>query len=319
MSIEAPMYRLLDAPRPSSELGAWQTVAGEFSQVVGWTAFGDFLLRNPDDGYYAFLRAARPSLVPLKYNDLPAFRAGFLAPERGYLRAADVARQEGRLGALAADEVFAPRPDLPPAIRAPEHYHKENVRDWAARTATYYGVGRGAASDLVLRHLRPGDDFDLWRVTLGHILSEFSPSTGTLIEVGRCSHWLRPHQFRWTADGGFAWPVGYGSGQGGYSFDALPQFDWSVTLAWTGDHWQLARDKSVKPTVRITLPSRTLRHDQAAVHAVWSIGREKEVRFYGFRRRADQWRCTAETEWAEDRQRKADRRKRRARQRGHTS
>jgi hypothetical protein len=30
-----------------------------------------------------------------------------------------------------------------------------------------------------------------------------------LTQLGRCSHWLRPHQTRWTADGGFAWPTGY--------------------------------------------------------------------------------------------------------------
>src|SRR5215471_10346251 len=49
-------------------------------------------------------------------------------------------------------------------------------------------------------------------------------------EIGRCSHWLRPHQTRWTLAGGFAYPVGYGHG-GGFR-NGLPNFDWSVTLLY---------------------------------------------------------------------------------------
>ena len=48
------------------------------------------------------------------------------------------------------------------------------------------------------------DDPELWRVALRYILAEIEPGPGISIEVGRCSHWLRPHQTRWTADGGFA-------------------------------------------------------------------------------------------------------------------
>jgi hypothetical protein len=307
------LYHLLDIPRPSSDLGAWRDVAGEFTDIVGWTSFGDLFLRNPADGYYALLRLGRPALVPLNYNKPLAFAAGFLAPESRWLRAGDVAELEGRLGALSAEEVFAPAPDRSPSARAQEVYEKENVLRWATRAAAYYCVGRGAAADAVLRHMRPADDFDLWRAALGHILAEFSPSPGALVEVGRCSHWLRPHQTRWTADGGFAWPTGYGSGQGGHSITALPEFDWSAVLAWSNERWDVARDKSAQPAVRITLPSRTRRHGQAAVHTVWMIDREKEVRFYGFRIKDGAWRCTAESEWAEDRKRSREDRTRRAR------
>jgi hypothetical protein len=36
------------------------------------------------------------------------------------------------------------------------------------------------------------DDPELWQVVLDHILAEFETEPDVLIEVGRCSHWLRP-------------------------------------------------------------------------------------------------------------------------------
>ena len=96
------------------------------------------------------------------------------------------------------------------------------------------GTLTDAMKNLFSEFLDEDDDAELWRVALNHILVEVDKKPGILIHVGRCSHWLRPHQSRWTADGGFAWPTGYGSGSGGYSFSALPQFNWSLDLEWTG-------------------------------------------------------------------------------------
>lgn len=136
------------------------------------------------------------------------------------------------------------------------------------------------------------DDPELWQVALDHILGEFEKEHEVLVEVGRCSHWLRPHQSRWTANGGFAWPTGYGSGNGGYSHSAIPQFDWSVVLRWTGSTWEPIKRNSIRHSIRVTIPSRTKRHLQAAVHTVWQTGKEKELVFYGFRKRAQGWVCT---------------------------
>lgn len=159
--------------------------------------------------------------------------------------------------------------------------------------------------DFLLRHLGPEDDADLWRAVLDTVLADLAvvqSSPTVLVEVGRCSHWLRPHQTRWTADGGFAWPSGYGSGTGGYSRNGLPQFDWSVVLEGVGWDWAEAEDRSACIALRVAVPSRTRRHRQAAIHTEWRIGQEKERRFYGFRRRDGVWRCTASGDWAEDRQ-----------------
>jgi hypothetical protein len=148
------------------------------------------------------------------------------------------------------------------------------------------------------------DDPALWQVVVDHILAELPKDTNTRVEIGRCSHWLRPHKSRWTADGGFASPVGYGGS--GFSFRGRPLFDWSIVAKWTGDRWAAtgAKDrkgKAVKTSLRVTVPSRTTRHPQAAVHTLWFQGMRTEWRLYGFRKREGTWRCTAETDWELDR------------------
>jgi hypothetical protein len=148
-------------------------------------------------------------------------------------------------------------------------------------------------NDEILQHLATEDDPELWRVALETILGDVEKQQDMMVEIGSCSHWLRPHGSTWMADGGFAAPVGYGSGSGGFSYRALPQFDWSVMLKWSGEEWQLAKRKSARHALRITIPSRTRRHRQAAVHTLWMTEREKQVRFYGFRKRDGEWKCTA--------------------------
>ena len=312
------MYRLLETPRPSTDLGVWESVVGPFTRVVGWTFFGDFFLRNPDDGYYAMLIVSEPRIVAMRYNDRASFEGLLLRP--GFveqrLRRADVQALEGRLGVLGPSEVFVPATLSPPDEVELDTYRVGDVWQYASFAAACHAMGEGAAMDSLLRHLRLNDDTALWRVALEHILGELPRTPGTpgrLVQVGRCSHWLRPHQTRWTADGGFAWPTGYGSGGGGYSRTALPQFDWSVVLAWTGERWEPAADKAAKPALRVAIPSRTMWHQQAAVHTIWMTAKEKERRFYGFRKKSGVWRCTAESEWREDRKAERPERTRRPR------
>ncbi len=119
-------------------------------------------------------------------------------------------------------------------------------------------------------------------------------------EIGACSHWLRPHQSRWTKDGGFAAPIGYSGAA--FNFNAWPEFDWSQRFRWdlTSARWiptEKVRDKRTL-TFRATLPTRTNRHDQAAVHTVWTPGspttpKEEVLGIYGFRKNGEQWECTA--------------------------
>ncbi len=119
-------------------------------------------------------------------------------------------------------------------------------------------------------------------------------------QLGRCSHWLRPHQTRWTADGGFAWPTGYGGPR--WSRVGLPEFDWSREWCWRPEAGWEAADAVPGPrrvVLRVAVPARSRRHRQAAIHTVWrpgeALGFDADVvQFYGFRRQGDgSWTCTA--------------------------
>ncbi len=158
----------------------------------------------------------------------------------------------------------------------------------------------------------PEDDPALWEVVINRILSDaallcLSSTKRQRIQalVGRCSHWERPHQTRWTADGGFAYPDGYAN---------QPEHDWSILLTWnvSESRWLVGAGKTMKvrrPLVfRISVPSRSKRHRQAAVHTVWRPGPPSKpsqpvVQLYGFRRLNNIWKCTASSRedpaWAE--------------------
>jgi hypothetical protein len=158
----------------------------------------------------------------------------------------------------------------------------------------------------VEKHLSEGDDPALW----AHVLRTVAEDAATLdisngaplyAEVGRCSHWLRPHQTRWTAAGGFAFPIGYGDGEGFGGIAGLPGLDWSVRLLFVpaSAAWDTTPTAPPKRSraIRVAVPSRTARHRQAAVHTLWSRGtlhpRQKQTIFYGFRKVNGVWELKA--------------------------
>ncbi|MDD2965848.1 MAG: hypothetical protein PHU33_18070, partial [Bacteroidales bacterium] len=98
---------------------------------------------------------------------------------------------------------------------------------------------------LLSQYLTSNDDPVFWQDAIEYILLTESPSSDKKTEhifarVGACSHWLRPHQTRWRADGGFAAPIGYGSS--GYSRHGKPETEWEVILAWNNStkQWEPA-------------------------------------------------------------------------------
>ncbi|ASF46741.1 hypothetical protein [Methylovulum psychrotolerans] len=161
----------------------------------------------------------------------------------------------------------------------------------------------------ILAHLLPDDDPEFWSTLTDFMLHQVEAELDGVAQVfevyaqiGACSHWLRPHQTRWTAAGGFAYPSGYGGS--GYSRNGLPEFDWSVTLYRQRETntWQLVE----KPTgnkwllFRATFPTHTRRHAQAAIHTQWTPSNPaktgpKPVRFFGFRKINGHWRCVADS------------------------
>ncbi len=136
------------------------------------------------------------------------------------------------------------------------------------------------------------DDPLLWRAALSVVMGDFlqrykreSANENWGMVVGACSHWLRPHQTRWTKGGGFAYPNGYRNFK--------PQFDWSLTLLFRDEQWEpIVRlpNKRLK-SFRVVVPSRTARHKQAAIFTRWLPS--EETILYGFRKLDGEWKCIA--------------------------
>lgn len=147
------------------------------------------------------------------------------------------------------------------------------------------------------------DDPVFWQRALVTVLAmtgaEAETYTGKdciIAEIGRCSHWIRPH---WKTRAGTAWPYGYGNAGNGFAFASLPEFDWSIKWMYDPDtsEWQLVSGQPTRrPLIhRIALPARTSRHPQATVHSIWTPGspnnpRHKLAIVYGFEKTAgDAW------------------------------
>ena len=165
------------------------------------------------------------------------------------------------------------------------------------------------SSPELIRNLGSDDDDKAWKSIIDRIgpdaeyLSNHNPENKFIkLSIGCCSRWLRPHQNRWTAGGGFALPSGYA---GHYPWYGLPQHDWEIILYWdrTRSTWQnndaRKRFKSRQSLeFRVSIPARTSRHDQAAVFTIWMPGsppmpKKQLIQFYGFRKIAADWTCTA--------------------------
>jgi hypothetical protein len=169
----------------------------------------------------------------------------------------------------------------------------------------------------IIPHLSTEDDVNFWLTAFDTLLSdvealypEKNKKQELFIQIGACSHWRRPHQHRWTAAGGFAWPDGYIQkyqdhikNSWGPMGSGLPELEWFILLHWNHEEkeWQITEPKffgKQRLVFRASFPTRTKRHMQAAVHTIWDPGTpersdEKLVRFYGFRKRNQEWGCVA--------------------------
>lgn len=136
------------------------------------------------------------------------------------------------------------------------------------------------------------DDPYLWRAALSVVTDDFlqrynrgSKNKNWGIVVGACSHWVRPHQTRWTKAGGFAYPAGYKSFK--------PELDWSVILLFHDQKWIPVVTLPGKrlALLDVVIPSRTARHKQAVIYSRWRAS--GELVFYGFRKLDGKWSCVA--------------------------
>jgi hypothetical protein len=139
--------------------------------------------------------------------------------------------------------------------------------------------------------LTPHDDRELWRAALSVFADEFaqrhaeeSGRGAWAMVVGACSHWVRPHNSRWNAAGGFVYPTGY---------DSVPELDWSAIFVFENHEWALVQKLPGKRTkvFRVAIPARTARHKQAAIHTQWAPNGETVL--YSFRKVVEKWKCVA--------------------------
>ena len=136
------------------------------------------------------------------------------------------------------------------------------------------------------------DDPALWRAALFVLADEFTQHFAEesgrgvwAMVVGVCSHWVRPHNSRWNAAGGFAYPDGYK--------DSVPELDWSAIFVFQNREWALSEKlpgKRIK-LFRVAIPARTSRHKQATIHTRWEPNGKTIL--YGFRRVTEIWECVA--------------------------
>lgn len=142
--------------------------------------------------------------------------------------------------------------------------------------------------------------FEVWNKDFILFQSDKIKKHEIFVELGACSHWLRPHQYRLTAAGGFAVPIGYL--EGGQYGDGLPEFDWSVLIHWNKEKsdWSFVTKYFGKKKLvcRIALPTRTLKHKQAVGNVLWRSGTPqnpagKSKSYYAFRNVDGNWICAA--------------------------
>lgn len=161
--------------------------------------------------------------------------------------------------------------------------------------------------EAIRSRLSEDDDPKLWAAVFDALTGDFeslyaarSAKHEIFLQIGACSHWLRPHQTRLTAAGGFACPTGYLGGD--FAWKGLPEFDWFVILHYDRDakRWESGERFFGKKKLicRVALPTRTRRHSQAAINVLWSPGTpehpdRKAATFYGFRKIAGDWKCVA--------------------------
>ena len=146
--------------------------------------------------------------------------------------------------------------------------------------------------DALEPNLAADDDRAFWWAALSLLGEEFaqryaeeSRRSVWAMVVGACSHWVRPHNGRWNAAGGFVYPQSYK--------DSVPELDWSVIFLFRHREWKLAQKlpgKRIK-TFRVAIPARTARHKHAAIHARWLPNGDTVL--YGFRKISQKWKCVA--------------------------
>lgn len=122
------LYVLLRKARPAADLGDDYWQPGPYREVVGYTAMGTALLRNPADGRYAVLPAFYGGRAPRevgRYASLAEFEARYLRQPaaRAVLLVELTTAVHRQYGPLGKDQVYIPIP-YPVFAKTPQSYDR---------------------------------------------------------------------------------------------------------------------------------------------------------------------------------------------------
>lgn len=122
------LYVLLRKPRPATDLGDDYWRPGPYREVVGYTAMGNALLRDPAAGRYAVLPAFYGDGTPRdvgRYASLAEFETRYLRQPaaRGVLLVELATAVHRQYGPLGRDQVYIPIP-YPMFAKTPTSYDR---------------------------------------------------------------------------------------------------------------------------------------------------------------------------------------------------
>lgn len=106
------MFTLFDPVPLSSKAPNWAK-SKAYTEVFGYSPFGDLFLCSPDGTHIALLRTERPELIQLKFQSRAEFASTFLtnaAILQEVFRASDYESLVKRLGAPSSQECYFPVP-----------------------------------------------------------------------------------------------------------------------------------------------------------------------------------------------------------------
>ena len=113
------IFRLLEYPRSSEELGSWHQYIGDFDQVIGYSVLGAIFLRSSGTAGYLVLYPLRSGNNAKNYGEFssisefeskilrhPSFAEACLYP----VKEEEISLLEKSLGGLEQEQVYFPVP-----------------------------------------------------------------------------------------------------------------------------------------------------------------------------------------------------------------
>ena len=137
-------YHLI-SPQPSRSLGPWAPHFAKFSEVVGYSSLGHFFLRDPISREYIVLHPFKRAAKSYGAHDSVADFEATVLKDPGFaehvLRSAHVEAIARRLGDLAPDQIYIPKPyPFLGGSEAPETYEKGDAWVFASIVGQMHGL-----------------------------------------------------------------------------------------------------------------------------------------------------------------------------------